>query len=139
MSSSRFVSSGAIDASTGNRVPLEQKHDKEEEIAVNDAQSQDSTKRQQLVISGVDSSKQTPQQRTNQERWETVQKEIEEERKKKEETRLREAEGAQQSLYEVLQANKGLSISFLSSPPIHTLSPSIRCDGRARYFVCPDN
>lgn len=40
--------------------------------------------------------------------WETVQHELDEERKRREHARAELAEGGQQSLYDILQANKGL-------------------------------
>jgi hypothetical protein len=39
--------------------------------------------------------------------WEAVQKELEAERKRREEKRVKAASGEEKSLYEVLQANKG--------------------------------
>ncbi|KAK4076325.1 hypothetical protein Trihar35433_2885 [Trichoderma harzianum] len=43
--------------------------------------------------------------------WETVQHELDEERKRREHARAELAEGGQQSLYDILQANKGLQYS----------------------------
>lgn len=44
--------------------------------------------------------------------WEAVQNELEEDRKKREQARATLAGEGQQSLYDVLQANKGLSITL---------------------------
>lgn len=40
--------------------------------------------------------------------WETVQKELDAERKRREEQRLKAATGEEKSLYDILQENKGL-------------------------------
>lgn len=75
--SSRFVSSGKIDAETGENVAP--------------AASEDSS----LVAPKVNVE------------WEAVQKELDAERRRREETRKRQVEGGEQSLYDILQANKG--------------------------------
>lgn len=46
------------------------------------------------------------------EEWETVQHELEEERKRRERARADLAAEGQQSLYDVLQANKGVSLNY---------------------------
>lgn len=48
--------------------------------------------------------------------WEAVQRELENDRKRREEQRLKSATGEERSLYDVLQANKGLltCLNFLS-------------------------
>ena len=54
---------------------------------------------------------QKPESKTSQSKnpqWDTVQKELEEERKRRDETRLKAASGEERSLYDVLQANKGM-------------------------------
>src|SRR5687768_17485175 len=83
---SRFVSGGAIDAESG------------ESLDVGTQQQQ-----HQGEIPKDDKTRE----------WEIVQRELEAERKRKEESRLQAAEGGERSLYDVLQANKGL---FPSSP-----------------------
>lgn len=40
--------------------------------------------------------------------WEAVQRELEAERKRREEQRIKAASGEEKSLYEILQANKGV-------------------------------
>lgn len=54
--------------------------------------------------------------------WEAVQQELEAERKRRDEARLKAAAGGEQSLYDVLQANKGLS-ALLLCPVIFPVGP----------------
>lgn len=51
--------------------------------------------------------------------WEAVQLELEADRKRREEARLKAAAGGEQSLYDILQANKGSSVP----PPLDPCSP----------------
>lgn len=56
--------------------------------------------------------------------WEAVQQELEAERKRREESRVKAATGQEQSLYDVLQANKGLFFSdFLAF--LHTVNKNM--------------
>lgn len=48
--------------------------------------------------------------------WEAVQQELEAERRQREEQRLKAAAGGEQSLYDILQANKGESRRTACSP-----------------------
>jgi hypothetical protein len=52
--------------------------------------------------------------------WEIVQQELEAERKRREESRAKAAEGGEKSLYDVLQENKGLYPEQAPSCPVHT-------------------
>ena len=76
--SSRFISGGAIDPSSGERIEAAPA-DNERPVGKNTAE------------------------------WEAVQKEVEEQRKRREEVRRQEEAGEQKSLYDILQANKGTS------------------------------
>ncbi|KAF4815698.1 hypothetical protein CGCSCA5_v006997 [Colletotrichum siamense] len=82
---SRFVSAGAINAETG------------EAVAVAEGESKAAT-----ATTGSGDAGQT---RKNAE-WEAVQKELDAERKRREEARVKAVEGGERSLYNVLQANK---------------------------------
>jgi NEFA-interacting protein NIP30 len=75
--SSRFVSGGKMDAETGEN-----------------------------VASSAGEGAVTAAPKVNAE-WEAVQKELEAERQRREEARKKAVEGGEQSLYDILQANKG--------------------------------
>lgn len=79
---SRFVSAGAINAETGEAVEATAADKKAEGAAAE------------------------PKKNTE---WEAVQKELEAERKRREEARVKAVEGGEKSLYDILQANKGES------------------------------
>jgi hypothetical protein len=78
--SSRFVSGGAIDAASGQAVEAPGPARQVEDKPVG----------------------------KNQQEWEAVSREMEEEKKRREESRAKEAAGEQQSLFDILQANKGI-------------------------------
>ncbi|TQN68855.1 FAM192A-like protein, partial [Colletotrichum shisoi] len=84
---SRFVSAGAINAETGEAVVAEE------------------TKKGDDGAGGAVAAASTVEPRKNAE-WEIVQRELEAERKRREEARLKSVEGGERSLYDVLQANK---------------------------------
>lgn len=93
---SRFVSAGAINAETGEVVVAEE------------------TKKGDDGVGGAAAAASAVEPRKNAE-WEIVQRELEAERKRREEARLKSVEGGERSLYDVLQANKGaffLSLLF---------------------------
>ncbi|KDN64674.1 hypothetical protein CSUB01_04312 [Colletotrichum sublineola] len=81
---SRFVSAGAINAKTGEAVVVEE------------------------TKNGNGAAAAAVEPKKNAE-WEIVQRELEAERKRREEARLKSVEGGERSLYDVLQANKGES------------------------------
>lgn len=83
---SRFVSAGAINAETG------------EAVAAAEGESK--------AVTSTTGSGDAGQTRKNAE-WEAVQKELDAERKRREEARVKAVEGGERSLYDVLQANKG--------------------------------
>ncbi|KAK2016806.1 hypothetical protein LZ32DRAFT_644921 [Colletotrichum eremochloae] len=78
---SRFVSAGAINAKTGEAVVIEE------------------TKNGNGAAAAAVEPKKNA-------KWEIVQRELEAERKRREEARLKSVEGGERSLYDVLQANK---------------------------------
>ncbi|KAK1967304.1 hypothetical protein LY78DRAFT_692126 [Colletotrichum sublineola] len=78
---SRFVSAGAINAKTGEAVVVEE------------------------TKNGNGAAAAAVEPKKNAE-WEIVQRELEAERKRREEARLKSVEGGERSLYDVLQANK---------------------------------
>ncbi|KAK1979275.1 N-terminal domain of NEFA-interacting nuclear protein NIP30-domain-containing protein [Colletotrichum cereale] len=82
---SRFVSAGAINAETGEAVVV---------AAAEETKNGDGTAAQVAV-----------EPKKNAE-WEIVQRELEAERKRREEARVKSVEGGERSLYDVLQANK---------------------------------
>ncbi|KAJ0350766.1 hypothetical protein COL154_010123 [Colletotrichum chrysophilum] len=82
---SRFVSAGAINAETG------------EAVAAAEGESK--------AVTSTTGSGDAGQTRKNAE-WEAVQKELDAERKRREEARVKAVEGGERSLYDVLQANK---------------------------------
>ncbi|KAI8271642.1 hypothetical protein K4K59_012100 [Colletotrichum sp. SAR11_240] len=82
---SRFVSAGAINAETG------------EAVAVAGGESK--------AVTSTTGSGDAGQTKKNAE-WEAVQKELDAERKRREEARVKAVEGGERSLYDVLQANK---------------------------------
>ncbi|KAI8215981.1 hypothetical protein K4K54_000378 [Colletotrichum sp. SAR 10_86] len=82
---SRFVSAGAINAETG------------EAVAVAEGESK--------AVTSTTGSGDSGQTKKNAE-WEAVQKELDAERKRREEARVKAVEGGERSLYDVLQANK---------------------------------
>ncbi|KAK6227502.1 hypothetical protein QIS74_01057 [Colletotrichum tabaci] len=84
---SRFVSAGAINAETGEAVVAEE------------------TKKGDDGAGGAAAAASAVEPRKNAE-WEIVQRELEAERKRREEARLKSVEGGERSLYDVLQANK---------------------------------
>ena len=99
---SRFVSAGTIDASGGEAVP-----DAAAAAAEGGAKPQGGAG-PPLAKSERGSS------RNNNEEWEAVQRDLEAERRRREEARRAEgAPGAERSLFEVLQANKGAFGLFL--------------------------
>lgn len=83
---SRFVSAGAINAETG------------EAVAAAEGESK--------AVTSTTGSGDAGQTKKNAE-WEAVQKELDAERKRREEARVKAVEGGERSLYDVLQANKG--------------------------------
>lgn len=92
---SRFVSAGAINAETG-------------EAVANEADKTANTTQPPAA-----ESKKTAE-------WELVQKELDAERRRREEARIKAVEGGEKSLYDVLQANKGeffrrVSVSIMFS------------------------
>lgn len=84
---SRFVSGGAIDSASGERIEVAAPADGEAAVGKNNAE------------------------------WEAVQKEVEETRKRREEARKLEESGEQKSLFDILQANKGKKEILSSSAP----------------------
>lgn len=62
--------------------------------------------------------------------WEAVEKELEADRKRREEQRLKTATGEEKSLYDILQANKGLFFASLAYLFCLTFTP--RYDEKAR-------
>src|SRR5438105_2158416 len=99
--SSRFVSAGAIDPTTGEAVVA---------TAVEGGPDQDK----------LDDDRKQP----NADEWLAVEKELAAERRRREEARnSAAAAGRERSLFEVLQANKGMFSAFFSCrrPPPHPL------------------
>jgi hypothetical protein len=91
--SSRFVSAGAIDPTTGEAAAVAAP------AAIAAAGDHAPTT--------TDAAPPKPLAKPNDE-WLTVEKELEAERRRREEARKAAASGGERSLYEVLQANKGL-------------------------------
>ncbi|OLN87888.1 Protein FAM192A [Colletotrichum chlorophyti] len=87
---SRFVSAGAINAETGEAVVVKSGAG---DAGVDKRGGSDAVPR-----SGPDAKKNAE--------WEIVQKELDAERKRREEARVKNIEGGERSLYDVLQANK---------------------------------
>jgi hypothetical protein len=96
---SGFVSVGTIDATTGEAVP--QERDSENQML------HDIGTNSKKTLWGQQPITETPVGK-NQSEWETVQKELREERSKREEERIKNMESGERSLYDILQANKGL-------------------------------
>lgn len=88
---SRFVSAGAINAETG-------------EAVVEDTTTMATT----TNAGGAGSASKAAEAKKSAE-WEIVQRELDAERKRREEARVKSVEGGEKSLYDVLQANKGES------------------------------
>ncbi|KXH60133.1 hypothetical protein CNYM01_10292 [Colletotrichum nymphaeae SA-01] len=86
---SRFVSAGAINAETG-------------EAVAQDATDNTTTSN---TNSGGGGTKSAAESKKSAE-WDLVQKELDAERKRREEARVKSVEGGEKSLYDVLQANK---------------------------------
>ncbi|KAK1676085.1 hypothetical protein BDP55DRAFT_120645 [Colletotrichum godetiae] len=93
---SRFVSAGAINAETG-------------EAVVEDTTTMATT----TNAGGAGSASKAAEAKKSAE-WEIVQRELDAERKRREEARVKSVEGGEKSLYDVLQANKGESFLPLS-------------------------
>ncbi|GJC92687.1 nefa-interacting nuclear protein [Colletotrichum higginsianum] len=85
---SRFVSAGAINAETGEVVVAEE------------------TKKGDDGVGGAAAAAASAVEPRKNAEWEIVQRELEAERKRREEARLKSVEGGERSLYDVLQANK---------------------------------
>ncbi|KXH35238.1 hypothetical protein CSIM01_11192 [Colletotrichum simmondsii] len=88
---SRFVSAGAINAETGEAV------------------AQDPTLTHTTNAGGASTAVSAPKSATEAKKsaeWDLVQKELDAERKRREEARVKSVEGGEKSLYDVLQANK---------------------------------
>lgn len=95
--SSRFVSAGAIDPTTGEAAA---------------AAAASSTAAERVPTDSSDGRPRKP----NSDEWLAVEKELEAERRRREEARKAAAGGGERSLFEVLQANKGMwPFSFLVS------------------------
>ncbi|EFQ32504.1 hypothetical protein CGRA01v4_05937 [Colletotrichum graminicola] len=82
----RFVSAGAIDVKTGEAVVAEE------------TKNGDGTTAAAAATTAIEAKKKAE--------WEIVQRELEAERKRREEARVKSVEGGEKSLYDVLQANK---------------------------------
>lgn len=105
--SSRFVSGGAINPESGE--------------AVHVAAAAAETKGVEQVKDGDDDDDDDGGPAAvgrNKAEWEAVERELGEERKKREEARARAVEGGEQSLYDILQANKGMILTSPNSPLI---------------------
>ncbi|OHW93466.1 nefa-interacting nuclear protein [Colletotrichum incanum] len=85
---SRFVSAGAINAETGEAVVAEE------------------TKKGDGAGAAVGAGAGAAAEPKKNAEWEIVQRELEAERKRREEARIKSVEGGERSLYDVLQANK---------------------------------
>jgi hypothetical protein len=91
--SSRFVSGGSIDPASGEALVASS----EQAQSLTTGGNTNPRNQADTTITG-----------TNQEQWEAVQRELDEERRRREEKRAMAAAGEEKSLYDVLQANKGL-------------------------------
>lgn len=91
--SSRFVSSGTIGPSGGSGG--------DDDVGKADADAAG-------AVAGA-----TPaEDKASSDAWEAVQRELEAERRRREEQRIKAASGEEKSLYDILQKNKGLCISL---------------------------
>lgn len=115
---SRFVSAGAINAETGEAV-----------AAAAAASGGDDDKR---TASGAGEG---PSAKKNAE-WEIVQRELDAERKRREEARIKSVEGGEKSLYDILEANKGESCSRAEKRPLFSFRGGGRRGGAARECGC---
>lgn len=100
--SSRFVSSGTIGPSGGSGG--------DDDVGKADADA-----------AGAGAGATPAGDKASSDAWETVQRELEAERRRREEQRIKAASGEEKSLYDILQENKGLCISlslFLSGVPL---------------------
>ncbi|KAK1484491.1 hypothetical protein CTAM01_12996 [Colletotrichum tamarilloi] len=87
---SRFVSAGAINAETGEAVP----------------QDTTATPATNAGASAAGSAPKSAPESKKSAEWDLVQKELDAERRRREEARVKSVEGGEKSLYDVLQANK---------------------------------
>jgi len=99
---SRFVSGGAIDAASGEAIAPEA-------LAAAAAAAATGPGAADAGSQGDRSGRAVKKQAE----WEAVQRELEAERRRREEQRAKMAAGEEKSLYAILQANKGLSLTFL--------------------------
>ena len=82
------------------------------------ASPQDGGQKQQQQGDGQQQQQQPSAQRLAKNiEWEAVQKELDAERKRREEARHKAASGEEKSLYDILQANKGLASPLCYPPP----------------------
>ncbi|KAL0781890.1 hypothetical protein CaCOL14_003225 [Colletotrichum acutatum] len=90
---SRFVSAGAINAETG-------------EAVAQDTMTTTTTTNAGTTAAAAGSAPKSAAEAKKSAEWELVQKELDAERKRREEARVKSVEGGEKSLYDVLQANK---------------------------------
>ncbi|EXF78195.1 hypothetical protein CFIO01_00190 [Colletotrichum fioriniae PJ7] len=96
---SRFVSAGAINAETGEAVT------QDPTTTTSTTPNAGTTAAAAAAVAAASAPKSAAESKKSAE-WEIVQKELDAERKRREEARVKSVEGGEKSLYDVLQANK---------------------------------